>query len=307
MIDPLGRQDAAGRVIPHDFVVMGIWLTTSSPCVTALRRSGHLLRTSTPRCGTGGHRFRRSSRASVANLRDALDSAQRSLSVCRRSWSRRWSLLQRAGATVSAAGRRLCARGSSPAGSPRQHLCMVLPVAVQWHRVLDRALSRSAVVTVGDAVTEHLGRTPTRSEMSAARRAAHRYATTGEAQEAILSAVVGGTARRVLILARPDVDLHDVSALRRSAAKPARILVKPQGQMTKDTARRAETLLTEVAKSARASRLLPVTQIEPAHARLLAEDLSEAIADLAALAADLTRRSRQGSPTERGLRQSEPS
>ena len=184
---------------------------------------------------------------------------------------------------------------------------MVLPVVVQWHRVLDRALSESAVVTVSDAVTEHVGRAPTRSEMSAARRAAHRYAATGEAQEAVLSTVVDGTARRVLVLARPEVDLHDVSALRRSVAKRARELDKPQGQNTKDTARRAESLLTQVVQSARAGRLLPVMQIEPAHARLLAEDLTEAVADLAVLAASLTRRSRQGLPTVRGHGHADPS
>lgn len=170
---------------------------------------------------------------------------------------------------------------------------MVLPVAVQWHRVLDRTLSGSSVVTVNDAVTEHLGRRPTRSEMSAARRAAHRYAATGEAQEAMLSTVVDGTARRVLVLARPGVDLHNVSALRRSVAKTARQLDNPQGQKSKDTVQRAERLLAQVVQSARAGRVLPVMQIEPAHARLLAEDLTEAVADLAALAAALTRRSRQ--------------
>lgn len=183
---------------------------------------------------------------------------------------------------------------------------MVLPVAVQWHRVLDRALSESSVISVSVTVTEYLGRTPTRSEMSAARRAAHRYAATGEAQEAMLSAVVNGSARRVLTLARPEVDLQDVSALRRSMAAQARRLEKPQGQKTRDAAHRAERLLTQVVQSARSSRLFPLDQIEPAHARLLAEDLTEAVADLAVLAAELTRRSRQGLPTERGAGRAEP-
>ena len=175
----------------------------------------------------------------------------------------------------------------------------VLSMTVQWHQVLDRALAENAVVRVGDAVAQHLGRTPTRSEITAARRAAHRYVATGQAQEATLSAVVGGQARHVLVLARPDVDLQDVSALRRSLAHRVRRLDKPQGQGTKDTARRAETLLTQVSQSARACRLLPLAQIEPAHARLLAQDLTEAVADLAVLAADLTRRSRQTDTTIR--------
>lgn len=69
-------------------------------------------------------------------------------------------------------------------------------MAVQWHRVLDRALGDSAVVGVADAVTQHLGRAPTRSEITAARRAAHRYAATGEAQVTILPYVVGGQSKR---------------------------------------------------------------------------------------------------------------
>jgi hypothetical protein len=54
-----------------------------------------------------------------------------------------------------------------------------------------------------------------------------------------------------------------------------------------------------VSQSARAAQLLPVAQIEPAHAKLLAEDLTEAVGALAALAAELTRRSRQHTPTMR--------
>ncbi|MDN5762474.1 MAG: hypothetical protein L0H41_09185, partial [Microlunatus sp.] len=82
-------------------------------------------------------------------------------------------------------------------------------------------------------------------------------------------------------------------------AAEAKKASKPTGQGTKDTARRVERLLTQVSQPARAARLLPVDQIEPAHARLLAEDLTEAVADLAGLAAALTRRSRQHTPTAR--------
>ena len=170
---------------------------------------------------------------------------------------------------------------------------------VQWHRVLDRALAENAVFGVADAVAKHLGRVPTRSEMSAARRAAHRFAATGEAQVAVVPTVVAGSKRLVLVLTRPEVDLDDVAMLRRSTAAPPRKPGKPQGSGTRDTARRAESLLTQVSQASRAAGLLPVAQIEPAHAKLLAEDLVEVVAVLAVFAADLTRRSRQHTPTVR--------
>ena len=172
-------------------------------------------------------------------------------------------------------------------------------MAVQWHPVLDQALAETAVVGVADAVTRHLGRNPTRAEITAARRAAHRYAATGQAQLTLLPSIAAGRKNRVLVLARPDVDLDDVLALRQTVAAPTKKAAKPQGQGVKDTPRRAESLLTQVSHATRAARLLPVSQIEPAHAKLLAEDLTEVVAGLATLAADLIHRSRQHSPTER--------
>lgn len=173
----------------------------------------------------------------------------------------------------------------------------MLPVAVQWHRVLDRALAENEVVAVADAVAQYLDRTPTRSELTAARRAAHRYAESGEAQLTLLPSVVAGRSKKVLVLTRQGIDLDDFGVLRRSAIAQARKAEVPKGQMTRNTARRAESLLTQVSRASRAARLLPVDQIEPGHARLLSEDLTEALAGLAVFAADLTRRSRQNTPT----------
>ena len=100
------------------------------------------------------------------------------------------------------------------------------------------------------------------------------------------------------MLARPDVNLDDVQDCdKRSPRAPGKR--QAAGAGTKYTARRAESLLTQVSHAARAARLLPINQIEPAHAKLLAEDLTEVLASLATLAADLTRRSRQHTPTAR--------
>jgi hypothetical protein len=65
-------------------------------------------------------------------------------------------------------------------------------MAVQWHPVLDQALAESAVVGVADAVTRRLGRQPTKSEITAARRAARRYAATGQAKLTLLPSVAAG-------------------------------------------------------------------------------------------------------------------
>ncbi len=99
-------------------------------------------------------------------------------------------------------------------------------MAVQWHPVLDQALAETSVVGVADAVTHHLGRRPTKSEITAARRAAHRYAATGQAQLTLLPSVAAGRKHRVLVLARPDVDLDDVQELRRAVAAPAKRAAK---------------------------------------------------------------------------------
>lgn len=96
----------------------------------------------------------------------------------------------------------------------------------------------------------------------------------------------------------PGVDLDDVEAVRRAVAAPPRKIQNHKG-VTQDTARRAECLVTQVSQAARAARLLPLAQLESAHAKLLAEDLIEAVADLAVLAAGLTRRSREHLPTVR--------
>lgn len=170
-------------------------------------------------------------------------------------------------------------------------------MAVQWFRVIDDALARHDAIRVSDAVEQHLGRTPTRSELQASRRAAHRYAAGSDAQVALLPTTVGSRARRVLVIARPGVQIDDLVALRRLTAQ-SRQPEKPQGRRTRDKAQHAESLVAKVHQAARSARLIPVEQIEPAHARLLAEDLVESVSTLTTLAAELIRRSRQKSPTQ---------
>src|SRR5215211_970853 len=52
----------------------------------------------------------------------------------------------------------------------------------RWQQVLADALDQNLAVGVRAAVADHLGRTPTRAELTAARRAAHRLAALGRAR-----------------------------------------------------------------------------------------------------------------------------
>src|SRR6185312_13702458 len=52
----------------------------------------------------------------------------------------------------------------------------------RWQQVLSDALDQNLAIGVRAAVADHLGRAPTRSELTAARRAAHSLAALGRAR-----------------------------------------------------------------------------------------------------------------------------
>jgi hypothetical protein len=51
----------------------------------------------------------------------------------------------------------------------------------QWRDILTAALAQQEAISVRGTVTDHLRRPPTRAEITAARRAAHRLAANGQA------------------------------------------------------------------------------------------------------------------------------
>lgn len=152
-------------------------------------------------------------------------------------------------------------------------------VAVQWHAVFDDALRSAAIIAVGAAVRDYVRRTPTEAELSAARRAANRYATTSNVQLVRVSAPMGGRGiRTVLLLARADADLGDPERLRDIAtgrSRPAH-----QGKGTRNVSQRAETLVTTLTKAARTARLLSAGQLEPDHAAALSSEMAVVLPDL---------------------------
>jgi hypothetical protein len=83
----------------------------------------------------------------------------------------------------------------------------------RWQQVLADALDQNLAVGVRAAVADHLGRAPTRAELTAARRAAHSLTALGRAR---MLHVPGANAddaagdRTYLVLAKPNVIMNDI-------------------------------------------------------------------------------------------------
>ena len=85
---------------------------------------------------------------------------------------------------------------------------------VRWFRVFDQALRSSEVIAVWRVVKDHLERPLTRGELTAARRAANRYAAASRIRMVRVPAPAGsGGIRAIPLLARSDADLGDIERL----------------------------------------------------------------------------------------------
>ncbi|HET9646994.1 MAG TPA: hypothetical protein VFP34_02040 [Microlunatus sp.] len=148
------------------------------------------------------------------------------------------------------------------------------------------ALKDAEVIGAAAAVRAFLGREPTRAEITAARRAAGSYARSGQATTFYVSS---GRAR-VLMLARPDADverqgLRDVAAWRKH---------QPRRGAPRSDQRVLATLTTHVVAAGRAARLIDIAKVSPANAAGFADDLDDAMKELARLRARLRRRAQHG-------------
>jgi hypothetical protein len=78
--------------------------------------------------------------------------------------------------------------------------------------VLADALDQNLAIGVRAAVADHLGRAPTRAELTAARRAAHSLAALGRARVLHVPAEVDADTgdRNSLVLAKPNVIMNDI-------------------------------------------------------------------------------------------------
>jgi AraC-like DNA-binding protein len=87
------------------------------------------------------------------------------------------------------------------------------PPPGRWQQVLADALDQHLAIGVRAAVADHLGRAPTRSELTAARRAAHSLAALDSARVLhVPGEDVDGNAgdRTYLVLAKPNVIINDI-------------------------------------------------------------------------------------------------
>lgn len=159
---------------------------------------------------------------------------------------------------------------------------------MRWFAVFDQALRSSDVIAVWRAVEQHLDRPLTRAELSAARRAANRYAQTAQVRLIRIPAPAGsGGIRTVPLLARLDADLDDIGRLSAIAS----------GTIAVDTGRRraggrpvdrTAALVAAVSTAGRRSRRLAVTRLDADRAAGLADELAAALDELQ----DLERRLR---------------
>jgi hypothetical protein len=83
----------------------------------------------------------------------------------------------------------------------------------RWQQLLADALDQNLAVGVRAAVADHLGRAPTRAELTAARRAAHGLAALGLARVLHVPGAdedANAGDRNHLVLAKPNVIMNDI-------------------------------------------------------------------------------------------------
>lgn len=155
------------------------------------------------------------------------------------------------------------------------------------------ALERQDAVGLQNALCEHLRRPASRSELVAARRAAHSFAAAGHGRLAhVPVAGQGNRFRLALVRVDAEVTSEDLAA----AVVPADATNASYDERTlhTDAARR---LVETVKEAAAQARHLEASQVSPADRAELAASLSTALADLTKLRRRLARRSR-GSPVQ---------
>jgi hypothetical protein len=150
-------------------------------------------------------------------------------------------------------------------------------MSMRWFAVFDQALRSNDVIAVWRVVEQHLDRPLTRAELTAARRAANRYAVAAKVRIIRVPEPAGsGGIRTIPILARLDADLDDVERL--SAIAAGTIATGGGRRRTSgDVGERATSLVGTVATAARRARRLPVAKLDADRAASLADELSSAL------------------------------
>ena len=170
----------------------------------------------------------------------------------------------------------------------------------RWQQVLADALERNLAIGVQAAVADHLGRAPTRAELTAARRAAHGLAALGRARVLHVpgeaDADIGD--RNYLVLAKPNVVMNDVR-LRGLAVAGSGAAGRTSPHNHAHTARNLKRSLQNAAAGA---RLIQAEGLDTRSAADVAASLADAIEELHRLQRRLDRRIRR----DQGRREGTP-
>ena len=162
---------------------------------------------------------------------------------------------------------------------------------IQWHETFDEALRRAEVIAVARVVAIYLDRPPTRSELSAARRSASSYARANNAQALHVTGTTStGVSRNIVLIARADADLDDTERLHAIAS--GRIATPVRSKPERNGPQVTDSLVGRVARAARQAKMADANQLDPDHARALAQDLTEALPALRRLRDRLQQRGR---------------
>jgi lambda repressor-like predicted transcriptional regulator len=163
----------------------------------------------------------------------------------------------------------------------------------RWQQVLTDALDQNLSIGVRAAVVDHLGRAPTRAELTAARRAAHSLAASDRAR---VFHVPGADAdadtgdRTYLVLAKPGVIMNDIR-LRGLAVAGSDAAGRKSPHNHAQTARNLRRSLRNAAAGA---RLIQPEGLDKKSAADVAASLAHALEELHRLKRGLDRRIRRG-------------
>ena len=162
----------------------------------------------------------------------------------------------------------------------------------RWESLLLAALDEAPAVGVRRVLERHVGRDPSRAELSAVRRAAHQLAAAGLAEVVHLRAprVRTGRGSSYLVLTRLGAVVAEEVLL--EAAAPPRPAAGPAGDRWGDTALAGRVVAGAVEQAGRSPRVR-VERLERERAAELAAELGPALAELQRLHRLLARRGRQ--------------
>jgi hypothetical protein len=162
----------------------------------------------------------------------------------------------------------------------------------RWQQVLADALDQNLAIGVGAAVADHLGRTPTRAELTAARRAAHSLAALERARVLHVpgeDADANAGDRTYLVLAKPNVIMNDIR-LRGLAVAGNEAVGRKSPHNHAQAARNIRRILRNAAAGA---RLIQADGLDSKSAAEVAASLADALEELHRLQRSLHRRIRR--------------